>query len=379
MTVGEDALGNALRLLPGLESAQQLNGAEYLTYANSTGSVWILPADSRYRRTALALYAPQKLRGRALRLAMSRGILSRARVRLDSEGLSDLGGRIASALGEPPVTMAFYAGTPSAYRKVTACVIGDSGKLAGFAKIASLGPSKLLVHNERDVLTELSVSDGLRGRVPQVISEFEWRGSHVLVLTAGPSKRGPGRLGTPHLDFLSRLHCASVNPGRLTDSASWSSASETIEHLGSRMPDVWADRYALARERLAAGLGSRTIPLSRAHRDFTPWNTTIGSHGLFVFDWEMSRGGLPPLYDVFHFAAASAALLDRPLRIPSVAEELLSRHWPQGSSVLEELWLAYLTDISLHYTKARLESPTEGGDTMWNWQGRELDRVLARA
>jgi len=370
-------LRDALLLLPGLKSAEPGRGSEFLVYNNSTGSVWVMPADSHDRRLALALYSPQKMLGRILRQAMRWGSLSRARIWLEPESLSDLSRQIASTLGEPGVTLAFYAGTPSAHRKITACAIGDSGNVAGFAKIAALGPSKSLVRNEREVLTELSSSDELHGRIPEVAGAFDWQGSDVLVMTAGPSTRGPGSLGPPHVEFLSRLHRASANPGCLVDSPSWSRAIETIERLGSRMPGVWADRYTAALNRLASGLGKRTIPLSRAHRDFTPWNTTIGPDGLFAFDWEMSRDGLPPLFDIFHFAAASAALLDRPFSIPAVAGELLARHWPEGSDALEDLWLAYLTDLSIHYTEGRVEHPTKGGDTMWNWQGRELDRVLA--
>ncbi len=368
---------DALDLLPGLRRAEPGRGVEYLVYSNSTGSVWILPATPHHRRPALSLYAPQKTLGRILRLAMRWGRLSSARIWLEPDRLSELGREIASTLGIPEIALAFYAGTPSAYRKVTACAIGDSGYVGGFAKIAALEPSKFLVRNERDVLTELSASDDLHGRVPEVAGAFDWQGSDVLVMTAGPSGRGPSRLGTPHLEFLSRLHDATAVSGRLTESSSWLRTLETIEGLGPRMPEVWAARYTAALDRLASGLGRRTIPLSRAHRDFTPWNTTIGPDGLFAFDWEMSREGLPPLYDVFHFMAASAALLGRPIAVPAVARELLARHWPDGSGVLDELWLAYLTDVSVHYTKARVEHPAEGCDTMWNWQGQELDRVLS--
>lgn len=308
---------------------------------------------------------------------MRSGALSRTTIELESNSLHRLSREIAAVLGEPGVKLAFYIGTPSAYRKTTACAIGDSGDVVGFVKIASLGPSKSLVRNERKVLIELSRADELQGRIPEVAGAFDWMGGDVLVLTPGPRGRGPGRLGPPHVEFLSRLHRATSSPGRLVDSPSWSRVVQTIERLGSRIPRTWADRYEAAMDRLSSGLGRRTIPLSRAHRDFTPWNTTIGESGLFAFDWEMSRDGLPPLYDVFHFAAASAALLGRPFEIPSFTADLLGRLWPGGSGMIDELRLAYLIDVSAHYTEARVEHPAEGGDGMWIWQGKELDRILA--
>jgi hypothetical protein len=370
-------LSDALDLVHGIPRVGSGRGSKFFVYSNSVGSIWVLPADGRDRQASLALYAPQKILGRILRLAMRFGALSRTRIELESKSLHRLGREIATVLGEPSVTLAFYIGTPSAYRKTTACAIGDSGDVVGFFKLASLGPSKLLVRNERNVLVELSCADELQGRVPDVAGAFDWMGADVLVLTPGPRGRGPGRLGPPHVEFLSRLHRATSTPGRLVDSPSWSHAVETIERLESRIPQIWADRYTAALDRLSSGLGRRTIPLSRAHRDFTPWNTTIGQNGLFAFDWEMSRDGLPPLYDVFHFASASAALLGRPFDIPSVTGDLLSRLWPDGSGMTDELRLAYLTDVSVHYTEARVEHPTEGCDVMWNWQGQELDRVLA--
>jgi len=372
-------LRRALSLLPGLESTESGKGMEYLAYSNSTGSVWLLPADSRDRRAGLALYSPQTMLGRILRQAMRWGCMPRARVWMETERLRDLSRQIGARLQDPGVKLALYAGTPSAHRKITACAIGESGTVAGFAKIAALKPSKRLVENERVALLDLSCSDLLFGRIPEVAGTFEWNDSDVLVMTAGPSTPGPSRLGPPHVEFLKRLHAASATPGCLLDSPSWSRAMDTIERLGSRMPDVWARRYAAAVNRLASGLGKRTMPLSRAHRDFTPWNTTLGPDGLFAFDWEMSGVSLPPLFDVFHFAAVSAALLGRPFRIPAAAGELLTSQWPEGSDALQDLWLAYLTELSIHYTEGRVEHPTEGGDTMWNWQGRELDRVLGRA
>jgi hypothetical protein len=53
-----------------------------------------------------------------------------------------------------------------------------------------------------------------------------------------------------------------------------------------------------------------TIPCGVSHGDFAPWNTRLGSQGLYVFDWESASWDTPALWDVFHFNTQVAALLN---------------------------------------------------------------------
>jgi hypothetical protein len=54
-----------------------------------------------------------------------------------------------------------------------------------------------------------------------------------------------------------------------------------------------------------------TIACGVAHGDFAPWNTRLGSQGLYVFDWESASWEGPTLWDIFHFKIQVAALLNK--------------------------------------------------------------------
>jgi hypothetical protein len=156
----------------------------------------------------------------------------------------------------------------------------------------------------------------------------------------------------------------------------WQSTRSTLERVATRLPEDWKKRYERLETFLLRRLGDSSVPLSRAHRDFTPWNVRVGESGLFVFDWELSRRSMPPLYDLFHYLSAPSALLGRELRSTDHPVRLLERIWPDGLELLEELRVAYLADASLHYVEARLDSPDLGEDRFRDWLGWQIDRSL---
>lgn len=50
------------------------------------------------------------------------------------------------------------------------------------------------------------------------------------------------------------------------------------------------------------------VNTSISHGDFTPWNMFLGEEKLHVYDWELSREGIPILFDYFHFIYQSNIL-----------------------------------------------------------------------
>lgn len=45
----------------------------------------------------------------------------------------------------------------------------------------------------------------------------------------------------------------------------------------------------------------KSIKIAMSHGDFVPWNTLVGSHGLFAIDWEYFSDKRVMYFDIFHF------------------------------------------------------------------------------
>lgn len=367
-----EALSVTGGLLPGAAEAD----IPFFAYANASSSVWLLPTDAADRRAALSLYAPQKLRGRALRGAMRRGILSR-RTTLDADRVTDLREEIERALATRVRALAFYIGPPNLSRKCTICVIGPERTPIAFAKLAALPQARSMIRNERAVLRQLSEVPGLLDRIPAVLGTITWSDSEAILLAPGPTRAAPSRFGELHEEFLLRLHEASERTGDLLVSPAWMEAERTQDRLVPLLPPAWIDRYARAFEQVRARLGGVSMRLVRAHRDFAPWNMRVGRRGLFVFDWESSREGLPGLFDVFQYSTVPAALMNRPAVRPWASRHRRREGDPVGSPDPEELWLPFLVDLSLEYAAAAAEYPYRGKERVREWFGREIDRALA--
>ena len=82
-------------------------------------------------------------------------------------------------------------------------------------------------------------------------------------------------------------------------------------------PRLGAEWQALGDEalrRASASLSGSPVPCGIMHGDFAPWNTQCGSDRLFVYDWESAEWDAPLGWDIFHFQAQVASLLNRRMR-----------------------------------------------------------------
>src|SRR5215210_7823185 len=162
---------------PGLPAPLRGEGREYKAYPSLSRARWLFPAGRPgVRRAGMrGLFHPSSLKGRALRASILAGALPGRRVSLRRDALVGLEDEFAQALYEPGVIIAFYLGVPGAYRKVTAQVMTPNGKVLAFAKISNAPTTWDLIEKERRVLMRLfSESEGLRGRIPEVLHAFDW-------------------------------------------------------------------------------------------------------------------------------------------------------------------------------------------------------------
>ena len=162
------------------------------------------------------------------------------------------------------------------------------------------------------------------------------------------------------------------------ESPMWSSISEIWLHLQRSSPETLPANLGPALERLHEELGPVNMPLSLAHGDFAPWNTRLGERSLFVLDWERASEGMTPLYDAFNFQALQSALLGRRkgIRDRQFLLRLLDAIWPEGRKHLPNLYLAYLTHVSLLYSEAQSLVPGVGEKKVWHWFAKQIESAL---
>ena len=355
-------------------------GRIYAAYPNLANVRWLLPANQpALRRAGIeGLYQPSSLRGRALRTIIGAGALQGEKVWLEEDNLQRLETMVASAMGVDAVRLAFYLGVPAPHRKVTAQVLTPEGKTLAYAKIATSELAQAALKTERRALLRLSQSAGLKGTVPELLGSLEWHEGTILLITMGPPRPGPRGLSSAHLRFCTQLFQSFRGHQTFVESPMWSSISEIWLHLQRSSPETLPANLGPALERLHEELGPVNMPLSLAHGDFAPWNTRLGERSLFVLDWERASEGMTPLYDAFNFQALQSALLGRRKGIGDrqFLLRLLDAIWPEGRKHLPNLYLAYLTHVSLLYSEAQSLVPGVGEKKVWHWFDKQIESAL---
>lgn len=159
------------------------------------------------------------------------------------------------------------------------------------------------------------------------------------------------------LSALQRWLGYSVHPEKLGELA-WYQEAQAWLHSPRRSKDERISEVLLDKMRtlIDCMLPQATVPVTRAHGDFTPWNIRRRGDELLIIDWEQSRDDLPALYDLFHFIYQSNTLvkgrpfaairqeIDETLRKPEWEKFLLEHDIDPGEA--EQQYL--LCTISVH-------------------------------
>src|SRR5215218_334732 len=356
-------------------------GRIYTAYPNLANLRWLLPANQpALRRAGIeGLYQPNSLRGRALKTIIGAGALQGQKVWLQEDDLERLETMVASVLGVEGVRLAFYLGVPAPHRKVTAQVLTPLGKTLAYAKIATSELARGALDTERRALLRLSQSKALQGTVPKVLGSVDWQGGTIVLISTGPPTPGPRGLCSAHLHFCRQLFNSFRVQNTFGHSPMLARMSEKWRTLEQISPQsLPANNVEQALKRLHDELGAVSMPLSLAHGDFAPWNTRLGSRALFVLDWERASEGMIPLYDAFNFQALQAALQGRRRGISDrrFVMRLLETLWPEGEKHLPNLYLAYLTDVSLLYSEAQSLQPGLGEKKVWRWFAQQIQSAI---
>lgn len=372
-TKGKDCFWQRLlRPQPGQTGAAP--STSYLAYPNAANPRWFLPAKSKLRQSGIDIFCPQSLKGKILKTLVASGVIRGASAPAAGSILANLANRISAELGEENAHLAISVGTPGAYRKYTLRIMSADGELLAYGKLADQKPAISKLEAEKQALEILGSYKQLHISVPNLISFLEWEDTKIMLMEAGPEAPAFNRLTPRHLDFLSRLFLATYQEDNFFNGAMWARMLLRSELVAAKGSETWKSRVRQGIDVLQIKWRDLIMPLSFAHGDFVPWNTSMGPQGLYVFDWEAACFGAPPLYDAFHFQAMQQALKDRPYQ-PDINffQKQLDKASPNIKINVRTLFLAYLIDIALFYCSARIESPDRGDGRVLNWLGQNLD------
>ncbi len=293
----------------------------YTWLPNPDGSIRFLFDAALPEPTFLALYNANGIKGRLLRaglrfgfaLRMPRLLARRHRLVLWYKDAHPLAPLLAPI---PHDHYAIFTGTMGRNRKAVIALANARGQVTHFVKFPFTESAHRLVRNELNTLAELDTFAWHRLRFPKAVELF----AGIAVTNVQPRRFRPAtRIQRVHLDALYELYNRTADrlaanelpvweKMRLWQSEAREAAATTRRFVPYAMERL-IDRLELLTERLRQS-AHYTVPVARAHGDFTPWNTFVGTDGrLYAYDWELSAPAMPMLFDLFHYTFQSEVLI----------------------------------------------------------------------
>jgi hypothetical protein len=332
-----------------LLSADSCTEQPHVSFTLPSGTMLVIPRKGTLRRRALAIYKPYRMTGLAAIGLMWTGLWRGQSVGVKRDALEELQKILADCLGEHHVECAFQFGATGIYSKTVILIMDSGGRTLAYAKLAAGELAQKALSYESSVLKKFANISDLRDGAPRLLAQTEWRSFPLTVISAGPPYLGPRVFSGTHRDYLARVRNATLNPGLLIESSMWHLMKRSLSQWRGTLSHQWQDRYDWAFAELEARLGRTRLDLSLAHRDFAPWNIRQHREGsLFVFDWEFSKEGSTPAWDLFHFHVASQAAFNRALDHDDV-RNLIGEARRYGIEPADDLLLAYLLDVALFH------------------------------
>lgn len=204
---------------------------------------------------------------------------------------------------------AVQVGTPGPFQKASVLLLDRDGQTLGLAKVAMGARADAMVKRERLWLAWLASVESLQHRTPGLLARGRTgAGRQFLVTDLGPAERGAAQFGPAQQEFLTSLAHASVQHRPFLGSKAHRRIHTGLRRLASRTSaDVMTTLQSALRD-CETAMGDGTGPMVVAHGDFTPWNTRLGAHGIYVFDWEYAWKEATPAHDPLHWLLLPQAL-----------------------------------------------------------------------
>jgi hypothetical protein len=347
----------------------------YSGFSVRAGAWIVIPRSGKIPRDGLAIYNPQRFRGKLAKILLQHGLWPVPTVYLRNNAVVDLEATLGRHFGDRMVSCVFYFRSPGRFTKTIVLILDESGHAIAYAKLGSTEESNTALAHEGDMLDRLGRVPGLADQIPRVIARTAWRGFPVLILSAAPSRRAPKKFGSAHRAFLDHVRTATAWTGPLHESTMWKTMSERFAAIEQKLEPHWRDRYAKALLETERRAGASAITFGLAHRDFVPWNIYDGDdHRLFVFDWELALDQCTPAWDYFHFHLAGHAVRFNRLKRGTLAS-LLECAKREGIENADLFLLAYLADVGLFLHDRILRSPAAQPNEYLDVVGHAIDAL----
>lgn len=318
-------------------------------YINNTNRTmrWLFPKSLK-KASFLNFFNSNSIKAKALSMALKVGFQSPIRPYLKSgafklyyKGIIKLEEAIKQVTFD---NYSIFTGTIGPNRKAI-IELNSNGKTSHFAKIILNKQALHLLRNEVRSLYTLNTGEFEHLVVPQLIESNDV--AVGLFSNIKPTKaKGGDKITSTHLKALKELYKQSST----RESITWTSFHEKLLNNISRLESgsrFESTEYIADCMKRIAGSINRTqlIPLATSHSDFTPWNTYVAEDKLYAYDWELSRKGMPMLYDLFHYVF-QAGVLVKHKNYKEIQKDLIKA---LAHPLAQELVSQYQIDVKLHY------------------------------
>jgi hypothetical protein len=248
----------------------------------------------------------------------------------------------------PEEDISFFTGTRGATRKVVMEIHNKQSTVA-FVKIPITPVSEELVKTETEMLKELNKYDFTTLSLPKVSKKID---GHARLSNVKPGITIPAdRITAIHVKALAELYALSHERKAISDSTAWETISANMEWLKRDLlftngldSKSTGHLIKLLRKLYNTFSAGESISLSVSHGDFTPWNMYCDEQRLYVYDWEMSRNGIPMFFDLFHFTYQSTILQQR--KDYSTVKSSINL-WKQ-QPLVQQMLQKYKINLALH-------------------------------
>lgn len=356
--------GAGPRLAPGGSATRE----SWLAVPNAGAPQLLVPLASRaaaaaaVRRYNDGLTWPARARAGLVHLALRAGLAQpalRQRVHLagGAEPVASLKEHLEAVLGRRDLAVAVTLGPRRVKRKPVLQLVTVAGETVAFAKVGWDAPSRALLANEGDFL-ELVARRRPAGVVaPEVLHRGEWRGRGLLVLAALPvrfgtagRRRAPpvaaaravaGLVEAPSALLATSAYWAAVRAGLGVPTPEetalrpgWTTAARPEGTDGASSASGGGAALGELVARVEERFGDAAVDLGAAHGDFSPWNMATVRGRLLLWDWEEARAPVPVGFDLWHYGAQVASLLEH-----AGGDAAVAAAWARGAPAVRALGL----------------------------------------
>ncbi len=276
---------------------------------------WLLPvASEKSAPQGLQMYAPYSPLARMVKelvVSTMTGWQSWAspRALVGSKKALPLESLVTAVTGEQRPMFALSVGTPGLFRKLTVQVMGLDGQILGYIKLPLTEAASERLRHEAKILKYLASFVELHPYIPRLLHAGEWGNGYILFQSGTPAQPSPTEFGPLHQKFLEALWSVQriAKPGH----AVVEEVAARWRKVEPQMDSLWQSLGAQALAKAGHQLEGVNLTCGIMHGDFAPWNTRVADGRLFVFDWEWASLEAPLSWDIFHFRAQVASLLNK--------------------------------------------------------------------